>query len=120
MRRDRELRIAAQRLAELHAAERERLVLEERAGIAEHGARLPGQADQDLLRLRARLPTAEESSALELPAGVPVMHVIHVARADDGTILEVSESLWPADRIMVIDDYDVEPTAIEPESPSQV
>ncbi|MEH1056412.1 hypothetical protein V6U89_14495 [Micromonospora sp. CPCC 206171] len=48
------------------------------------------------------------------------MHVIHVARAEDGTILEVSESVWPADRIMVIDEYEVEPKAIEPEAPSEV
>ncbi|MGN9779715.1 UTRA domain-containing protein [Micromonospora sp. H33] len=68
----------------------------------------------------ARLPTAEEASALSLPLGAPVMHVIHVARAEDGTILEVSESVWPADRIMVIDEYDVEPTATEPEAPSEV
>jgi GntR family transcriptional regulator len=68
----------------------------------------------------ARLPTAEEAAALELPTGAPVMHVIHVARAEDGTILEVSESVWPADRIMVIDDYEVEPTALEPEAPSEV
>jgi GntR family transcriptional regulator len=67
-----------------------------------------------------RLPTAEEASALALPMGAPVMHVIHVARADDGTILEVSESVWPADRIMVIDEYEVEPTATEPEAPSEV
>jgi GntR family transcriptional regulator len=48
------------------------------------------------------------------------MHVIHVARADDGTILETSESVWPADRIMVIDDYEVEPSASRPESPSEI
>ncbi|OLB74014.1 MAG: hypothetical protein AUI14_24775 [Actinobacteria bacterium 13_2_20CM_2_71_6] len=68
----------------------------------------------------ARLPTVEESAALELPTGVPVMQVIHVARAEDGTILEVSESIWPSDRIMVIDDYAVEPTASEPEAPSEI
>lgn len=68
----------------------------------------------------ARLPTAEEAATLELPMGAPIMHVIHVARAEDGTILEVSESVWPADRIMVIDDYEVEPTAVELEDPSEV
>jgi DNA-binding GntR family transcriptional regulator len=68
----------------------------------------------------ARPPTAEEAAALEIPTGAPVMHVIHVARAEDGTILEVSESTWPADRIMVIDDYDVEPAAAEPETPSEI
>ncbi len=68
----------------------------------------------------ARLPTAGEAAALGLPMGVPVMHVIHTARAEDGSILEVSESVWPADRIMVIDDYQVEPEATEPEAPSEV
>src|SRR5262245_1022803 len=68
----------------------------------------------------ARLPTAEEAAALEPPTGAPVMHVIHVARAEDGSVLEVSESVWPADRIMVIDDYDIEPAAAEPESPSEI
>ena len=68
----------------------------------------------------ARLPTAEEAAALSLPMGAPVMHVIHVARAEDGAILEVSESVWPADRIMVIDEYEVEPEAVPPETPSEV
>lgn len=68
----------------------------------------------------ARLPTAEEAAILSLPTGSPVMHVIHVVRAKDGTVLEVSESVWPADRLMVIDEYDVEPVATEPETPSDV
>ncbi|MGH3767895.1 MAG: UTRA domain-containing protein [Pseudonocardiaceae bacterium] len=41
----------------------------------------------------ARMPTADESSILELPTGAPVMHVIHIARDEDGDILEVSESI---------------------------
>jgi GntR family transcriptional regulator len=45
------------------------------------------------------------------------MQVIHVARAEDGGVLEVSESVWPADRIMLIDEYPVE-TAM-PEVPSE-
>jgi DNA-binding GntR family transcriptional regulator len=68
----------------------------------------------------ARPPTADEAAVLEVPTGAPVMHVIHVARAEDGTLLEVSESVWPADRIMVIDDYDVEPAAALPEAPSEI
>ncbi|MEV4724180.1 GntR family transcriptional regulator [Micromonospora humida] len=68
----------------------------------------------------ARLPTVEEAAALALPTGAPVMHVIHTARAEDDTILEVSESIWPADRIMIIDEYDVEPTASAPDAPSDV
>lgn len=68
----------------------------------------------------ARMPTAEEAAFLELPAGAAVLQVIHTARADDGTILEVAESVWPADRILVIDDYHIEPDAEEPTTPSEV
>lgn len=68
----------------------------------------------------ARLPNLEEAAALELPTGAPVLQVIHVARAEDGTILETSESIWPADRIMVIDDYGVEPSATSPDTPSEI
>lgn len=63
----------------------------------------------------ARLPAAEESLALVLPTGAPVLHVIHTARAEDGRVLEVSESVWPADRVVVIDEY---PVGREPESPA--
>lgn len=67
----------------------------------------------------ARMPSAEEAAALELPAGAAVLHVIHTARADDGTVLEVAESIWPADRIVVIDDYPIEATAEAPTAPSE-
>lgn len=69
---------------------------------------------------RSRMPTAEEAAALELPTGMPVMHVIHVARAEDDDILEVSESVWPADRIVVVDDYPIEQDATKPDDPSEV
>ena len=68
----------------------------------------------------ARMPTSEEAIALDLPAGAAVLHVIHTARAEDGTVLEVSESVWPADRVLVIDDYPIEPYAEEPSAPSEV
>jgi GntR family transcriptional regulator len=58
--------------------------------------------------------------ALDLPSGAAVLHVIHTARAEDGTVLEVSESVWPADRVLVIDDYPIEPYAEEPDAPSEV
>jgi GntR family transcriptional regulator len=32
---------------------------------------------------------------------------MHTAWAEDGEVLEVSESIWPADRGIVIDEYDV-------------
>ncbi|MEU8422312.1 GntR family transcriptional regulator [Micromonospora sp. NPDC048835] len=54
-----------------------------------------------------RMPTSAEAEALQISAGTGVVHVVHVARAQDDTVLEVSESVWPADRIEIIDEYDV-------------
>lgn len=68
----------------------------------------------------ARMPTAEESVILELPTGAPVMHVVHTARDEHGDILEVSESVWPADRVVIIDDYDIEQEPTKPEVPSEI
>lgn len=68
----------------------------------------------------ARMPTAEEAAVLELPTGAPVLHVVHTARAEDGVILEVSESVWPADRVLVVDEYDIEQEADEPSAASEV
>ena len=42
------------------------------------------------------------------------------ARDEDGDILEVSESIWPADRVMLIDDYPIEPEPEQPIVPSEV
>ena len=39
--------------------------------------------------------------------GRPVIHLIHNATDEDGDMLEVSESVWPSDRVIVIDDYDI-------------
>lgn len=63
-------------------------------------------------RWSVRPATAEESALLELAPGAMVIHLVHTARAEDGAILEVSESAWPADRIVVLDDYEI---AQEPE-----
>lgn len=69
----------------------------------------------------ARLPTAEEAAVLELPTGSAVMHVLHVARSDDDTVLEVSESTWPADRIVITDDYDIPAEAeVDPAARSDI
>ena len=54
------------------------------------------------------------------PSGAPVMHVVHTARDEDGDILEVSESIWPADRVLLIDDYPIEPEPEQPIVPSEV
>jgi GntR family transcriptional regulator len=61
---------------------------------------------------QVRPATAEEGSLLEVPTGSPVIHLIHNAADENGDTLEVSESVWPSDRIVIIDDYDI---AQEPE-----
>lgn len=67
----------------------------------------------------ARLPTGDEASTLELPTGAPVLQVIHTARAEDASVLEVSESVWPADRVVIIDEYPIEQFAEQPDAPSE-
>ncbi len=59
-----------------------------------------------------RPATAEESALLDLAPGTALVHLVHTAYADDGGILEVSESVWPADRVIIFDDYEI---AQEPE-----
>lgn len=68
----------------------------------------------------ARMPTAEEAVVLELPTGAPVMHVIHTARDESNEILEISESVWPADRVVLIDDYEIEPEPTQSEITSEI
>ncbi|SEU46084.1 GntR family transcriptional regulator [Nonomuraea wenchangensis] len=68
----------------------------------------------------ARSATPEEIVTLGLPQGGHVMHVIHTARAEDDTVLEVSESIWPADRVTIIDEYLIDQEANVPDVPSQI
>jgi len=68
----------------------------------------------------ARMPSADEAAVLELPTGAAVLHVIHTARDENGDVLEVSESIWPADRVVVIDDYEIEQDPEEPSAPGEV
>ncbi|WP_428964291.1 GntR family transcriptional regulator [Micromonospora fluostatini] len=58
-------------------------------------------------RWQWRMPTSAEVDALHLASATGVVHLVHVARAADDTLLEVSESVWAADRIEIIDDYDI-------------
>lgn len=71
-------------------------------------------------RWTARMPTAQEADVLGLAPGTAVVHVIHTAEAADGTILEVSESVWPADRVMILDEYPITSEADSPTAPSEV
>lgn len=69
---------------------------------------------------RWRMPTAAEAEALQILSTTGVVHLVHVARADDDALLEVSESVWPADRIEIIDEYDVPQEAEDAEGLSDV
>lgn len=80
------------------------------------GKRYAHARDQWLVRA----PSVVESDLLDLGTGSQVIHVIHVARADDGTLLEISESVWPADRIVVIDEYPITQQAQPPDAPSDI
>ncbi|MBN6050479.1 GntR family transcriptional regulator, partial [Nonomuraea sp. RK-328] len=80
------------------------------------GKRYAQARDQWLVRM----PTGSEADILALATGTPVVHLIHIARAEDGTLLEVSESIWPADRITVIDEYPIAQQAEKPETPSDI
>jgi GntR family transcriptional regulator len=61
----------------------------------------------------ARPATQEETDRFDLTIGAYVLHVVHVARDESGDVLEVSESIWPADRVAFIDDYEI------PEAPAE-
>lgn len=71
-------------------------------------------------RWLARMPSADEADTLGLAPGAAVVHVIHTAEAKDGTVLEVSESVWPAERVLILDEYPITAEADEPAAPSEV
>jgi DNA-binding GntR family transcriptional regulator len=70
--------------------------------------------------LIARMPTVEEAETLNIGPGTPVLHVRHTAHAEDGEVLEVSESVWPADRSMLYDEYQIPQEPAEPETRSDI
>jgi GntR family transcriptional regulator len=67
-----------------------------------------------------RMPTSAETDTLQITSSSGVVHLVHVARAADDTLLEVSESVWPADRIELIDEYDVAQEAEDVEGLSDI
>ena len=58
-------------------------------------------------RWEVRMPNNHEADLLDLAPGTAVMHLIHTALAEDDTLLEISESIWPADRVQVLDEYEI-------------
>lgn len=71
-------------------------------------------------RWLVRLATPEESTLLDIRPGATVVHLVHSAQDETGETLEVSESVWPADRVMIIDDYDIAQSPEDVEGMSDV
>jgi len=61
-----------------------------------------------------------ESMSHTLVPGAAVVHVVHTAEAADGVILEISESVWPGERVVILDEYPITADADEPPAPSEV
>lgn len=63
-------------------------------------------------QVTARRATESEADAFGLPLGAFVLHLIHTATDEDDQVLEVSESIWPAEGVMFVDDYPIPAQAI--------
>jgi DNA-binding GntR family transcriptional regulator len=75
-------------------------------GIAEHlRARKRLRADHLTERVTARLPTAEEATALSIPRRTPVLGVLVVAHDAAGAVLQVADAVLPGDRHELEDTY---------------
>jgi GntR family transcriptional regulator len=59
----------------------------------------------------------QEAQAFDMPLSEWVLHLRTIARDENGKILEISESLWPAKRVKVVDEYAI---PHEPENPDTV
>lgn len=67
-----------------------------------------------------RAPESEEVELFKLAPSAALLHLVHTAWAEDGTVLEVSESIWPADQVIFIDEYEVPQHAEIPASRSDI
>jgi GntR family transcriptional regulator len=67
-----------------------------------------------------RLATIDESELLNLPSLAHVVHLIHTAYDQDDNVLEVSESVWPSDRVLILDEYAIPAEPEDLDAPSDV
>jgi GntR family transcriptional regulator len=58
-------------------------------------------------QVTARRATDDEADSFDLPIGSYVLHLIHTATDENGDVLEVSESIWPADNVIFVDQYPI-------------
>ncbi|KJK12834.1 hypothetical protein UB45_05855 [Terrabacter sp. 28] len=58
-------------------------------------------------QVTARRATDAEVDRFGLSLGSYVLHLIHTATDENGAVLEVSESIWPADNVIFVDHYPI-------------
>ncbi len=75
---------------------------------------------------RARMPTKEEASLLEIPTGLPVLEIVRVGTSgDDGQPIEVTEYIVASDRVETVhvlhrDDSAQAPWPEDPDGPGDI
>ena len=70
-------------------------------------------------QVTARRATDAEAERFGLPLGSYVLHLVHTATDENGEVLEVSESIWPADNVIFVDHYAI-PAAATGEAGSEI
>src|SRR6266545_4881901 len=67
----------------------------------------PSQRTADRLAsvISARMPSRDEAAALATPPGVPLLAMLLASYDADGDPIQVMETVWPADRYAIYDEY---------------
>jgi GntR family transcriptional regulator len=67
----------------------------------------PPQRNPDRMAsvISARMPSPDEASALATPPGVPLLAMLLASYDEDGDPIQVMETVWPADRYAIYDEY---------------
>jgi DNA-binding GntR family transcriptional regulator len=63
------------------------------------------QPDRMTSVISARMPSPSEAAALATPPGVPLLAMLLASYDEDGDPIQVMETLWPADRYAIYDEY---------------
>ena len=62
-------------------------------------------ADRLASVISARMPSRDEAAALATPPGVPLLAMLLASYDEDGDPIQVMETIWPADRYAIYDEY---------------
>jgi GntR family transcriptional regulator len=86
----------------------------------------PPQRTADRLAsvISARMPSRDEAAALATPPGVPLLAMLLASYDEDGDPIQVMETVWPADRYAIYDEYPsgqpVPTQALDPDAERQL